>query len=660
MKRKVLALLAAASLVLTACGGNQRINIPVPKTDEEIKASAEDAWEMTIDTQIPEELQAQPHPAADSFAGGTGTEEDPYQIATADQLARLAELVNQDQFGENGEEVKAAAAASYVLTADIDMNDLTDFDTWTEQAPEYLWIPVGVRYDYTLTDTSQAELLTDFKGHFDGQGHTIRGLYIVSAYYNTEASQQPYYGLFGLVDGVVENVTVTDSLYRFLTPAELHPVGGIVANVNSGSRVENCTSSVDIVAQAATGIGGVAGDISGGELRGCTFDGSIRTEGKIYYAGGIVSEGSGGTIAQCTAKGSFKFTQEPVLALGGVAGELMDNTEGGLLLEDCVNEMDLNGAGIVGNLASFHDGITLRGCMNKGTVKSGGIAAGLSVHQDQSTGTASTMLVENCVNEGTVQGEGNQGGIAAEVNLYDAGTSLTVTGCRNEGTVTSTDGAAGIFAALNLRNASTAQITGCENTGSVSSTGYCAGGVISNLFVQNDVTGTDVLIQNCRNSGQVNGGNYGAAGILAREMGALGTSVAGNTVRLDGCENAGTVTGLMPIVYAGGIAGYLPFDGGSTTVTGCSNTGTVQMLCDGPIDRPDDGRNYPQGVIAGIVACTEESVKVQDCTNTGSIDIPQDIADITYTDDLVGCTFAYDGTEPVLGMFQIQDGKAIF
>ena len=40
MKRKILALLAAASLVLTACGGNQRINIPVPKTDEEIKASA--------------------------------------------------------------------------------------------------------------------------------------------------------------------------------------------------------------------------------------------------------------------------------------------------------------------------------------------------------------------------------------------------------------------------------------------------------------------------------------------------------------------------------------------------------------------------------------------------------------------------------------------
>lgn len=659
MKRQIAALLAAAALLLTGCGATAQTDPPTPKTKEQIKADDEQMWEMTIDTQIPEELQAQPHPVADSFAGGTGTEEDPYQIATADQLALMAAQINQAQLSKNWDEVEAATSASYVLTADIDMNDVTDFDSWTQQAPEYLWQPIGMMYDYTLPDGEEAEMLSFFTGHFDGQGHTIRGLYIISAYYNTDASNQPYYGLFGnVVDGVVENVTVTDSLYHLLTPVSLHPAGGIVSHL--GGRLENCTSDVDIVAQAGMGIGGVAGDFSGGELRGCNFTGSIRTEGKVYHAGGVVATGAGGTVAQCRAAGTLDFAQPPALSLGGVTGEVTDAVGSALLLEDCVNEMDLNGAGIVSNLASFHDGITLRGCVNKGNVKAGGIAASLSVHQDQSTGTAGTVLVENCVNEGTVQGEGNQGGIAAEVNLYDAGTSLTVTGCRNEGTVTSTDGAAGIFAALNLRNASTVQITGCENTGSVSSTGYCAGGVISNLFVQNDVTGTDVLIQNCRNSGQVNGGNYGAAGILSREMGVLGTSVSGNTVRLDGCENTGTVTGLMPIVYAGGIAGYLPFDGGSTTVTGCRNTGTIQLRADDPIVRPDDGRNYPQGVVGGIAACVEDSATMQDCDSTGTIEIPQDMADVVYSDTLVGCTFAYDGTEPILGMFAIQDGKAVF
>lgn len=656
MKRQIAALLAAAALLLTGCGATAQTDPPTPKTKEQIKADDEQMWEMTIDTQIPEELQAQPHPVADSFAGGTGTEEDPYQIATADQLALMAAQINQAQLSKNWDEVEAATSASYVLTADIDMNDVTDFDSWTQQAPEYLWQPIGMMYDYTLPDGEEAETLSFFTGHFDGQGHTIRGLYIISAYYNTDASNQPYYGLFGnVVDGVVENVTVTDSLYHLLTPVSLHPAGGIVSHL--GGRLENCTSDVDIVAQAGMGIGGVAGDLSGGELRGCTFTGSIRAEGKVYYAGGVVATGGGGTVAQCRAAGTLDFAQPSALTLGGVAGEVTDVVGSALLLEDCVNEMDLDGPGIAGSLASLHDGVTIRGCVNKGSATGGGITSRLTVYKDNNIETSGTIRMENCVNQGTVQGEEEQGGLVGTVEMYDAGTGLIVTGCRNEGTVTSPDGAGGLFSTVRAGSDTSVQISDCENTGTVSSDESCVGGVVNTLFVQGGTTGADVLLQNCRNSGQVTGCGYGVGGIFGRQLGRMDDDLTGNTFRLENCENTGAVTGLMPYVYAGGIAGYLPFTGSSTGITACRNSGTVQLYADQPLEDSGDGQQYVQGVIGGIVACAQASTAVQDCSNTGSLEIPQDLASLGYAGDLVGYTF--NNGEPILGATGIQDGKAV-
>lgn len=106
---------------------------------------------------------------------GSGTKDDPYQISTAAQLKRFRNIVN----GTGGQTPNRGACA--VLTADIDLSN----EKWT---------PIG-----KYTDDNDK---TPYTGTFDGQGHTIKGLYVNSA-------SDAYVGLFGCLEGAaVRNLTV--------------------------------------------------------------------------------------------------------------------------------------------------------------------------------------------------------------------------------------------------------------------------------------------------------------------------------------------------------------------------------------------------------------------------------------------------------------------
>ena len=124
---------------------------------------------------------------------GSGTKDDPYQISTAAQLKRFRNIVN----GTGGQTPNHGACA--VLMNDIVLNDGT-FDangTYTRgssnTAPEK-WTPIG-----KYTDDNDK---TPYTGTFDGQGHTIKGLYVNSA-------SDAYVGLFGCLESAaVRNLTV--------------------------------------------------------------------------------------------------------------------------------------------------------------------------------------------------------------------------------------------------------------------------------------------------------------------------------------------------------------------------------------------------------------------------------------------------------------------
>ena len=165
---------------------------------------------------------------AGKFAGGTGTESDPYQISNGAQLAYLAQQVNAGT-NYSGEYFK--------LTSDIRLN-ADDVPTGGNE-----WTPIG------NSDNS-------FNGIFDGAGHTISGLYV------PDTTGCP--GLFGMGDDdtVIRDLIVVDTICAGESAKDAYVgVGGICAA--SYGKVQNCgfygTIKADDSVYDELPVGGIAG-----------------------------------------------------------------------------------------------------------------------------------------------------------------------------------------------------------------------------------------------------------------------------------------------------------------------------------------------------------------------------------------------------------------
>ena len=199
---------------------------------------------------------------------GSGTEIDPYQISTAAQLKLFRDIVN----GTGGQTQNAGAHAK--LMNDIVLNDGT-FDengTYTPGASGKAaekWTPIA----YSGLFNEHTTLY--YTGTFDGQGHTIKGLYVsVSDAPNMEA--EVCLGLFSTAKkAVIRNVTVTGYVFGFAGN-----LGGIVGYLSDGT-IENCANycTVKSTLAATEGpsyVGGIAGAIDERSvIRDCYNTGTI-------------------------------------------------------------------------------------------------------------------------------------------------------------------------------------------------------------------------------------------------------------------------------------------------------------------------------------------------------------------------------------------------
>ena len=194
--------------------------------------------------------------------GADGSEEHPYVITTTDGLNLLASEVNNGtRFG----------GKYFVLSADIKYTHIG----WNDDG--------STPNNFTRIGTS----LGGFKGHFDGQGHTISGIRIHST--------DSFRGLFGSNEGTVWNVVLADA---HITGQ--YNVGGI-AGKNTGT-VENCSVAADVFIGSAgdspQNHGGIVG-WNQGTVRGCTSSATLE---ETKYSGGIVGQNSG-TVSYCRAVG---------------------------------------------------------------------------------------------------------------------------------------------------------------------------------------------------------------------------------------------------------------------------------------------------------------------------------------------------------------------
>lgn len=615
MKRILCGILAGAVLLgLVGCGGSTPASSvqTAASASSEASASSIAKREIEIDPALAAPSTIQP---AEAFAGGTGTESDPYQIATAEQLALLYE--NTRRLGKDETETLGSStarydfsAAWYVLTADIALNDTTDFDQWAEKAPEYGWQPIET-----------------FRGHFDGQGHTISGLYI----YDT-SEQLLDVGLFRSLSGAtICNLTMTRC--RVVEVGNSDDVSILVGN-SLCSDLENCTVTDSQLFSSqpefhSVNLGGLVGafygDITSSRLkkdaapvptpviRGCSFSGSVSAQGGCTGIGGIVGVVKKGIVENCVNYGDISSADG---YLGGVAAWVFE----GSTITGCTNlgtvtslGKDAYVGGITGSLSiSTTEELLTRfeNCVNQGAVQTetaGSLATGGLIGNVYHSGKGGTLELNSCRNEGSVTGQLYTGGLIGD--LDPGHLEFTMQDCTNTGTVQGTTWVGGLVGIANepSRKVTTCQILRCTNSGAVSAQNSAGGILGGGLLLSLVGRGGTLTIRSCRNTGTVTVQRMMAGGIL----GALTANDEEENIVIDKCENSGTVcsattSGRLGGILGGSVIGYVDTE---RNTPACTITNTVNR---GNIVYGDGAKNLASFAPSGGTVTPDENTTTDD------------------------------------------------
>mgnify|MGYP002557157446 FL=1 len=328
MKKKILSLLVTMGLAASL--------VPVS-----VFADGTEVWDGSV---------------AESFAGGKGTKDDPYQIATGSQLAYFAERVNAEEYGEK------YAGTYFELTEDIDLGGKE-------------WTPVGE----TVADLIMGghEYFV-FSGNFDGNGYTIKNLTI-----GTETS--PYSGdvcgLFGATSGTIEDVVLENVSINYVggnhSSGYGFRMGGALVGYSMGDIV-NCTViGLDMKAGsdgsyvALNSIGGLVGIQDGGTtVSHSRVSGKIEESTKKGNVGGFVGTLVKGSSAKyCGADVSVEVTGNGRgIAVGGFVGIGNGVTIDETLIENCYATGNIIGAEYAGGFVGNISGLNISNCYAKGDV----------------------------------------------------------------------------------------------------------------------------------------------------------------------------------------------------------------------------------------------------------------------------------------------------
>ena len=219
-----------------------------------------------------------------TFEGGTGTPEDPYQIATAEQL----------------DAIRNNLSASYILLNDIDLSSYGN------------WVPIG--------DSSSS----GFTGTLDGNGHSIQNMTITS-------SGLDYSAFIGsALNATVKNLSLENV---DIEVSDTHCVAGIIGSAVDNCIIESCSVSGNIrvtTARVELLIGGIAGNIvrtsssSDPQISNSVNRAAITVDGPdfttLLSCGGIAGY-SNATISSCDNYGEIHSISDNSIFAGGIVGD---------------------------------------------------------------------------------------------------------------------------------------------------------------------------------------------------------------------------------------------------------------------------------------------------------------------------------------------------
>ena len=326
---------------------------------------------------------------AAAFAGGTGTAEDPYQIANGAQLAYLASSVNSGE---------TYTGKNFVLTANIDLNGLP-------------WTPIANSFSDALLGGSNYRI---FAGNFDGNGYTISKVSIGS---ETTPFESDVFGLFGATEGKISNLNLdTVSIHgvaKITSGYVIGPAGGLVGY--SAGSIENCHVTgltMDMNAQdggiaGAYWIGGLVGALDGTQLiNECSVSGSITENTGKGSIGGLIGElGKAAKITYSRSDVMVNVKADPRggADVGGFIGKGNGKTDAETVIRNCYATGNVTGGAYTGGFAGGLWGLNIKNCYASGNVSQAAAAMASFVGTDASDQDYYGSIT-NCFATGSVTG----------------------------------------------------------------------------------------------------------------------------------------------------------------------------------------------------------------------------------------------------------------
>ena len=327
---------------------------------------------------------------ATAFAGGSGTGNDPYQIADGAQLAYLANSVN------GGE---SYADTYFVLTANIDLGNKD-------------WTPIANSFSDALLGGSNYRV---FAGNFDGNGYTISNVSIGSEAAPLEAD---VFGFFGATEGKISNLNLnTVSIHGIAKVASIGAVVGFAGGLvgSSGGSIENChvtgltmdMSAPSNVYAAAYWVGGLVGALDGTQfINECSVSGGITEKAGKGSIGGLIGElGKAAkiTYSRSNVTVNVKADSHGGADVGGFIGKGNGKTDAETVIRNCYATGNVTGGAYTGGFAGGLWGLNIKNCYASGNVSQAAVAMASFVGTDASDPNYYGSIT-NCFTTGSVTG----------------------------------------------------------------------------------------------------------------------------------------------------------------------------------------------------------------------------------------------------------------
>lgn len=384
------------------------------------------------------------------------------------------------------------------LNRDLDFNDINSYRSYENKTIDEIKADLGIDENGfnpigLSKDDQNRDIVADFEGIFEGNGHTINNFY----------SKSSYGSLFSSVkNGAIRNLNLTN------VNSTSSACGAAIVRNAENSIIINCSVSGELYGKSTTGgsspVGGIIYEATDCNIINCSN--SAKVEG--VYACGIASFVTNCTINHCSNTGEIISTS----SAGGIAYKIENST-----ISNSYNTAPVSGSGCTGGIASSINDSNVTNCYNTGKITDSAPAGGIAYS------TRNTDLT-NVYNSGEViSSSAPAGGFAQSISggkIYN---------CYNAGNVSGKYGAGGIAQSI-----SNVEITNVYNTGDVISSDSNSAGIGTYI--------SSTQITNCYNNGQISGKN---------EIGGIAYSITNNS-KLTKCANKASIE--APSTGVGGIA----------------------------------------------------------------------------------------------------------